>query len=717
MSLSPPTLALDYHFTHNNTVVLQDVSLHVKNAFTQDMIHRYCVHTNGWIARHYHDLYDPTRSYLHNPLTRSLFQHTAPSHTRLLQTDSSYRHAMHHRCHPTLPYTHQITTRMTQCPLCYWHSGSSNLCEHPAGNLYHLHTECDHPTLSRTRYKLNSDISTALSRLNNVTKLLHLLDTPSPTSTASYTPFHLILRSLLILAHSRPTTHPFHALTPPRRPRPAYKDPPIRDSYDWENHPSFQTLSTAARQSPTLAHAAGLIPLTPSDLSFHSHSIIDHLPLTGLLPTAIHRSVFQYFASLTHSFDTKHKRPSTQSLLPYLQQAYCRSPHILSYLASIHDSISHSQPRVSFLPILQSHWKAFLAALHKRSLALQIAINQQLDLHHHNLCPSPPSFPPNAPSPSPLPPSLSTHSTHTPSASLPPRPVSNILCTHPLCALRSHYLDILPTRAPSGTCRVCRILDSALPIVNYLETHLRASIPLIHTFLTHSSTLSNLHRLPPSQRPAYLQSSPCHPVTFLATLLSVFKADTPLHDAFFHAYPFLKQPPPATPPIDTHPYRMAHYIGNLVLCTLAIPSSDPLPEPFPPTTQMHTHLTYVQSQQLCQCCPTDKSHPPSSSPSMCLTCSHLISLPHSPPPDASPIPSSVSCITCSTPYSPLHSPTTSPPSAPCFSCVLYAQLSQNSTSQWWSAFISPIYPTTFLTSTQHIPSSSAGNVSSPTSTS
>jgi hypothetical protein len=54
------------------------------------MIHRYRAHNDGWIARHYHDLHDPTRSYLCNPFTRSLFQHRVPSHSRLLRTDPTY---------------------------------------------------------------------------------------------------------------------------------------------------------------------------------------------------------------------------------------------------------------------------------------------------------------------------------------------------------------------------------------------------------------------------------------------------------------------------------------------------------------------------------------------------------------------------------------------------------------------------------------------------
>ena len=74
---------------------------------------------------------------------------------------------------------------------------------------------------------------------------------------------------------------------------------------------------------PTSAHQAGLVPATSDNTSILTHTIIDRLSMTGILPHHLHSKIRGYFNYLNTAFDHQHPNLNNNNPLDKLH----RTPH------------------------------------------------------------------------------------------------------------------------------------------------------------------------------------------------------------------------------------------------------------------------------------------------------------------------------------------------------------------------------------------------------
>ena len=191
-------------------------------------------------------------------------------------------------------------------------------------------------------------------------------------TTREYPTFQDFLQSNLTATHERPHLNNFHTLHAPREPREQrYQSStiPYGPAYKWWAHPSFISLPHYYNRSPTLAHTTYLTPLTPDDISQMQHSILDHLPLTGLLPTLVHHQMTMYFNKLYAHLTTNITLTKDVDDTIQIQRKYIHDSHILRLHKTITDQLPPPPPNNNKPITLKQHlfqtWTALLRSLVK----------------------------------------------------------------------------------------------------------------------------------------------------------------------------------------------------------------------------------------------------------------------------------------------------------------------------------------------------------------
>jgi hypothetical protein len=146
----------------------------------------------------------------------------------------------------------------------------------------------------------------------------------------------------------------------------------------------------------------------------------------------------------------------------------------------------------------------------------------------------------------------------------------------------------------------------------------------------------------------------------------------PLSSPLTHNYQQLKH---QTPHLTALPSYLLHTIGNLLLHTLALPSSLPLLPHIPYCSTTTTHIAYTKAEQLCQCPSTPPSPPSSPFPLICPTCTCLRNSICQLQPSTANTSCSHHCPSCMTACT-----STQPQSpTPCSPCIIIALVTQRST--------------------------------------
>jgi hypothetical protein len=246
-----------------------------------------------------------------------------------------------------------------------------------------------------------------------------------------------------------------------------------------------------------------------------------------------------------------------------------------------------------------------------------------------------------------------------------------------------HHLPRSPHRC--HTCTPCTSFDTALHLVDHVETFFRHNSPAQHLLPTILISYT-YHHISATSLSSHLHSIP--------TPRSI-SSETP--SPFFPPHPPALTPSSQLPnsipsslpiPIETQLQpklrTFSHTFSSTHLPSRAPP--DPTPLKFHSSPSPTQYLSSPPSIPPCQCPPTDINEIsplailPQPQPTLCPTCS--LPIPLLPP--ASPTIIRPKCATCAHHFSnPQH-----PKHHPCPPCLLYILLSTRRTPAWWASHTS-----------------------------
>ena len=541
----PPILAQQYMLTHNKEHITGPTTPHIKHVFITDLLHRFRSHPEGWLTHHWTDLQHAITRYDINYTHHFLLTNTTHSHTRMLESTPYYHHTYHTRHHPLQQYQiRTITTQMKACPLCDPHRPPIPPTQlFPLGTAFHLHNICSNPTLSHRRYQLNRTISQHLKAIETLTTFINTILRPLPEHYEPPAPFSAFLRSQIDLAHKAEPRSPYASTVLPRITR-TTDTPTITNGY-WYHHPSlYHYIDHYQNIQPTSAHQAGLVPATSDNTSILTHTIIDRLSMTGILPHHLHSEIRGYFNYLNTAFDHQHPNLNNNNPLDKLHRTY--APLSTPHSAAIRLTLTHFQP-----PYPATIYDACIQLWDKlnRSLLNKPIQLQQCILNLLNKTRKYTASRANAPAPQPTPiPQSQSQPTNT-TASLPTRS----LCQHPRC---THLHSQGHRRNPhTHTCIPCKGFDLAINWITQLEKHLVRSPQTLSHILQLIPSYRHLH-LPPLHFATNLHTTPpTIPLSLLQSIHSSIPPQSQIHNNYFQL--------PLLPRTSTH--TLTHQATRLIL--------------------------------------------------------------------------------------------------------------------------------------------------------
>ena len=679
----PPIIHLQYSLHHDNQILNGDTNKYVAQSFANEFTTRYSRTLDGWIAHHYCDLHDPNNTLQTNHTVRNIVLKLSQSHHSLLRTNRAYHktYAIKYHLHKRIP-RHYVSTEMLRCPLCT--SQLTTTYEHlPQGHIYHLHTTCSNKELSMVRYDLNKNISAHIKTITNIVDLIEYIanDSLAHNDARKYPPFQDFLRSNTAATHERPPQNNFDTLRAPREPRESRyfsTTIPYGPNYKWWNHPSFINLPDVHNRSPTLAHQTYLTPLTPDDISQMQHSIIDHLPLTGLLPTLVHQQITMYFNKLYTHLTANVTLTNTEDDILQIKTKYMHDKYVLRLQTLITNDLppprENTNKSVTLKQLLFQTWTALLRTLVNRPQQMQHAIVQcllerskQISTHQsQNRLPPPPPLTP-APKPPPSTPldTLTSHSTRS--------------CHHPRCNLRSTYGHPPNSLTPQiSTCLPCRAFEEAISITTLIEKQLRTNHHMRTTLASALPTISTLNSAPQT----YMRSIHHTTITkyeLLRILLTATDTDPTVTTHLNTRVHFTTNLAGETN--TTQAYQTTATILSLILRVLAHPTPPSHAPEIPATTPTDTILAIAKALTPCQCSsPQDTTYQtasPTSTHHICEVCDHLIFKTIT----STDKPTQDYYSTCAVCLEPHEIPYETP--HPCQSCLILGLLTQRRTKTWW----------------------------------
>ena len=686
----PPIVHLQYSLHHDNQILNGDTNKYVAQSFANEFTARYSQNEEGWIAHHYCDLHDPDNTLQTNQAVRNIILKLAPSHHSLLKTNRAYHKTYAIKFHLNQRVTRKyISTEMLRCPLC--DSLLTTTYQHlPQGDIYHLHTTCPNKDLSLTRYELNKNISEHIQTITHIANLIEYIANDSLVNKQArkYPTFQVFLRSNLTATHERPQLNNFNTLRAPREERePRYhsRTIPYGPEYEWWAHPSFITLPHFYNRKPTLAHKTYLTPLTPDDISQMQHSIVDHLPLTGLLPTLVHQQITMYFNKLYTHLTTNITLANDVDDILQIKRKYIHDNTVLRLHKAITDKLP-PPPENDKKPItLKQHlfqtWTALLRSLVQRPQEMQNAITTcllQTSKATYALQTHLPPPPPPTPTRKTNPETRSDESTNE----------TQRTCSHPRCNLRSTHGDTPNPLTPKiNTCIQCRAFDEALSITILIETQLRINRKMRKTLAMALPTISAMNSTPQS----YMRTIQYTTITkyeLLRIILDATDEDPTITKHLKTRMYFTRSL--AGENQTTQKYQTTATVLHLILRVLAHPTPPCYAPEIPATNHTDTILAIAKALTPCQCTSSgDTPHQTTPLPSndhICHSCNHLIftDTPTNNQPTQQYYPT---CAVCQEshdiPYETRH---------PCQTCIILGLLSQRRTKEWWPQHTTYIHP-------------------------
>jgi len=687
----PPIIHLQYSLHYDNQILNGDTNKHVAQSFANEFTTRYSRNVEGWIAHHYCDLHDPDNTLQTNHTVRNIILKLAPSHHSLLKTNRAYHKTYAIKYHLNKRVTRKyISTEMLRCPLCAGQL-TPTYQKPTQGNIYHLHTTCSHKDLSLIRYELNKNISEHIQTITNITDLIEYIanDSLANKQSRKYPTFQDFLRSNLTATHERPPLNNFHTLRAPREAREQrYQSStiPYGPPYKWWAHPSFISLPHYYNRSPTLAHTTYLTPLTPDDITQMQHTILDHLPLTGLLPTLVHQQMTMYFNKLYAHLTTNITLTKDVDDTIQIQRKYIHDNHVLRLHKIITDRLppppANNNKPITLKQHLFQTWTALLKSLVKRPEEMQKAITSCLLKTSKEASALQTLLPPPRP---PTPPTTSNPVTRSDEI----RTTSTRTCSHPRCRLRSTHGHAPNRLTPNiDTCIQCRAFQEALSITTLIETQLRLNCKMRKILASALPTISAMNSTPQSYMRT-IQHTTITKYDLLRILLEATDADTVIAKHLKTRMYFTRSL--AGENQTTQKYQTTATILHLILRVLAHPTPPCYAPDIPTTTPTDTILAIAKALTPCQCtssAPTPHQHIPiPSNTNICHVCNHLIFQPTS----SNDQPTQQYYSTCAVCHDPHDIPFEYP--HPCQPCIILGLLSQRRTKDWWPQHINYAHPT------------------------
>ena len=253
-----------------------------------------------------------------------------------------------------LTSTHHHNTNATMPPLSRRHTLNHHTnTSPPRGTSVHHHYNCWHPQLNAHIYHLNSTISTTLLTLQSILCFLHDATKNQLPSTDDQPLLPTFINTAFLHAQKHP---PKGTLSNKRHNYPQPYQISINPHYDWQTHPTLHSRTEPHTPlHPTAAHYSALIPNLADDTRPATYTIVDTLPLTGLLPITIHSKIEKFLLLHTADFTTAFPTLSGDQQVTNTLTRFSGNP---SFTPSLHPSDPSSQPPV------QSSNKALHTLLH-----------------------------------------------------------------------------------------------------------------------------------------------------------------------------------------------------------------------------------------------------------------------------------------------------------------------------------------------------------------